>query len=153
MRLTEEGRFDFLSYYYNREGYNYLFRVGTDGICFSDNRPNLGTDYQECLRNCNHYVFLQFYNKMLADEILGNRQIIDLREEYALMDWNKIDVDTPVLVRDNEDEPWTRGYFAFYSGGQVWTFMNGSTSWSVEDPNSTHPWNFAKVADVEDDYE
>ena len=69
------------------------------------------------------------------------------------MDWNKIDVDTPVLVRDNEDEPWTRGYFAFYSGGKVYTFMNGSTSWSVEDPNFTHPWNFAKIADEEDDYE
>ena len=76
---------------------------------------------------------------------------MDLREEYALMDWTKVDVDTPVLVRDNEDEPWTRAYFAFYSGGQVWTFMSGSTSWSVEDPNLTHPWNFAKVTEEDQD--
>lgn len=153
MRLTEKGRFDFLSYYYNREGYNYLFRVGKEGICFSDNRPDLNANYNECLQSCNHYTYLGFFNKILADEILGDRQIIDLREEPGLMDWTKVDVDTPVLVRDNEDEPWTHSYFAFYSGGQVWTFMSGSTSWSVEDPNLTYPWNFAKIADEEDDYE
>ena len=104
---------------------------------------------------------------------LGNKKIIHdpkLTIKNAMMDEavkspkhyklpglniESIDVLRSVLVRDNEDEPWTHGYFAFYSGGQVWTFMSGSTSWSVEDPNFTHPWNFAKIAndEEEDDYE
>lgn len=153
MRLTEEGRFDFLSYYYNREGYNYLFRIGTDGICFSDNRPNLGRNFNECLMGCNHYTLLQFYNKELADEILGDRQIIDLREEYDLMDWTKVEVDTPVLVRNREEHEWGRRYFAKYKDGKVWTFNMGATSWSAWGGDNLTPWNLAKVADEEVDYE
>lgn len=154
MILTEEGKKEFLSLAYKREGYNYLFRVGKEGnIGFSENRPRLD-DYQSCLNGLTHYTLLGGFNRMLGDEILGpDRDVIDIREEADIMDWSRVDVDEPVLVRDNEDAPWIRGYFAFYSGGQVYTFMSGSTSWSVEDPNFTHPWKFAKIADEEDDYE
>ena len=153
MLLTEEGKKEFLSLAYKREGYNYLFRVGKEGnIGFSENRPRFVDNYQSCLNGLTHYTLLGGFNRMLGDEILGpDRDVIDIREEVDIMDWSRVDVDTPVLVRDNEDEPWTRGYFAFYSDGQVWTFRNGATSWSEEVPKSKCPWNFAKIANEEDD--
>ena len=32
------------------------------------------------------------------------------------VDWNKVAVDTPILVRDSEEEAWRKRYFAKYEG-------------------------------------
>ena len=157
MLLTEEGKKEFLSLAYKREGYNYLFRIGKLGnIGFSENRPRLG-DYQSCLNGLTHYTLLGGFNRILGDEILGpDRDVIDIREEVDIMDWSRVDVDTPVLVRDRHDQSWVRRYFAKYEQGKVWTFYQGTTSWSAWSQDNLTAWNFAKIANYEeevDDYE
>ena len=154
MFLTEDGKKYFLSLFYKREGYNYLFRIGKEGnIGFSENRPRLG-DYQSCLNGLTHYTLVGGFTRVLGNEILGpDRDVIDIREEAGIMDWSRVDVDTPVLVRDREGQEWVRRYFAMYDHDKVWTFYQGTTSWSAGDRDSLTPWNFAKIADMEDDYE
>lgn len=47
------------------------------------------------------------------------------------VDWSKVEVDTPVLVKDKENEEWKKRHFAKYEHGRVYVWNNGSTSWSA----------------------
>ena len=46
------------------------------------------------------------------------------------VDWNKVEVDTKVLVRNKTDDNWLKRHFAKYEDGKVYVFKNGRTSWS-----------------------
>ena len=46
------------------------------------------------------------------------------------VDWNKVEVDTKVLVRNKPDDNWLKRHFAKYEDGKVYVFKNGRTSWS-----------------------
>lgn len=41
-------------------------------------------------------------------------QVIDVGEYLGVVDWSKVAVDTPVLVRDFEGAKWEKRYFAFF---------------------------------------
>ena len=77
-------------------------------------------------------------------------QTLWLLEEYEEpeTDWSKVEVDTPILVRENEDEEWKRRYFATYKNGVVYAWYGGKASWT-EDVISA--WNYAKLAESEDE--
>lgn len=50
------------------------------------------------------------------------------------IDWSKVAVDTPILVRSSEEnEWWWKRYFAKYENGLVYAFNNGMTSWTAQD--------------------
>jgi hypothetical protein len=49
------------------------------------------------------------------------------------VDWSKVAVDTPILVRDHENREWTRRYFAKYEDNTVCAWSGGATSWSATD--------------------
>ena len=59
------------------------------------------------------------------------------------VDGSKVPIDTPILVRDLENEKWTKRHFAKYEGGKVYAFRNGGTSWSGCWPVC---WEQAKLA-------
>lgn len=63
------------------------------------------------------------------------------------IDWSKVPVDTPILVRDNENDKWTRRYFAKYENGQVYAWGSGVTSWSACGSYDVTPWKYAKLAE------
>ena len=72
-----------------------------------------------------------------------------LDSEYVAppVDWSKVAVDTPILVRDSEKESWRKRYFAKYYNGIVYAWGGGTTSWSAE--RSTC-WKMAKLAEGEE---
>ena len=76
-------------------------------------------------------------------------QIIWLLEDYEEpeTDWNKIEVDTPILVRADEEEAWDRRYFAKYENGHVYAWVGGCTSWTEENASA---WKYAKLAENEE---
>ena len=76
-------------------------------------------------------------------------QTIWLLGEYKEpeVDWSKVEVDTPILVRNREDEDWYRRYFAEYRDGVVYTWVNGATSWSA---TCMTEWKQAKLAESEE---
>ena len=76
-------------------------------------------------------------------------QLLWLLEEYKEpeVDWSKVAVDTPILVRDYESQQWARRYFAKYENGIIYTWDVGRTSWSADGVTT---WNFAKLAGSED---
>ena len=67
------------------------------------------------------------------------------------VDWNEVKVDTPILVRDSENEEWLKKYFAKYEDGLVYVWNLGRTSWTA--PNkSVSAWKYAKLAEPEVDW-
>ena len=74
-----------------------------------------------------------------------------LNSEYVEppVDWSKVAVDTPILVRDREKEAWRKRYFAKYENGKVYTWLGGATSWSAHRSKITD-WGMAKMAESEE---
>lgn len=73
-----------------------------------------------------------------------------LNSEYveSTVDWSKIPIDTPILVRDADNESWRKGHFAGISvTGKVGIFYNGGTSWSAAKPSDYTLWSQAKLAE------
>ena len=102
---------------------------------------------------CNQFIapYILKSDKCNLDDcgLCNMLQNIWLLEEYEEpkepeIDWNKVEVDTPTLVRNSEDEDWYRRYFAEYKDGVVYTWVNGATSWNA---TCMTEWKQAKLAD------
>lgn len=77
-------------------------------------------------------------------------QTIWLLEEYKEpeVDWSKVEVDTPILVRDYESQEWEARHFAKYKDGVIYTWDGGSTSWTSK--GNVTEWKYAKLAESEE---
>ena len=78
-------------------------------------------------------------------------QTIWLMEEYEEpkepeIDWSKVEVDTPILVRQGKNGTWLERHFAKYENGDVYAWVDGQTSWTGADKVK---WKFAKLAEDE----
>ena len=75
-------------------------------------------------------------------------QQIDIGEYLGVFDWSKVEVDTPIFVRNSIEEVWKCRYFAMYENGEVYAWQLGRTSWSNVIKNSPIAWKYAKLAEV-----
>ena len=71
--------------------------------------------------------------------------------EEPEIDWSKVEVDTPILVRDAENTEWLKKHFAKYEDGIVYVWNLGRTSWSAPNNKSVSAWQYAKL--IEDETE
>ncbi|MDY2725810.1 MAG: hypothetical protein SOV36_03205 [Anaerostipes faecalis] len=74
----------------------------------------------------------------------------EYKEPKQEVDWSKVAVDTPILVRDSEDCRWRKRYFAKYKNGKVFAWNDGKTSWTSDDGDAVW-WKYAKLADKEEE--
>lgn len=65
------------------------------------------------------------------------------------IDWTKIEVDTPILVKGLGEGKWFKRYFSRYENEKIYAWKNGATSWSAEDECATF-WRYAKLYEKED---
>ena len=83
-------------------------------------------------------------------------QTIWLLEEYKpeppKVDWNKVEVDTPILVRDSENTEWLKKHFAKYEDGIVYVWNLGRTSWTAPHDKSVSAWQYAKLIEGEKEH-
>ena len=82
-------------------------------------------------------------------------QMLWLLEEYKEpeepeVDWSKVEVDTPILVRQVEDGEWIKRHFAKYENGLVYTWKDSRTSWTSLYDNEVTGWKYAKLAESEE---
>ena len=77
--------------------------------------------------------------------------VSEYKDPAENVDWSKVPIDTPVLVREYETDKWIPRYFAGINGdGNVIAFENGATSWSDNGKNFTLSWEYAKPANPDD---
>lgn len=73
---------------------------------------------------------------------------IDKETGELKVDWDKVEIDTPILVRDFTEDRWKARHFAKYKNGKVYAWSDGVTSWSTE--GHMVMWNYAKLAENEE---
>ena len=69
--------------------------------------------------------------------------------EESEVDWSKVKVDTPLLVRNYINGEWSKRYFAKYEDGNIYAWINGRTSWNE---TGIYAWKYAKLAEPEVDW-
>lgn len=75
-------------------------------------------------------------------------EVLDIAEELGIVDWSKVKVDTPIYVRAHESNTWEKRHFAFFKDGKVYAWLNGATSWTIENTSYVFSWECAKLAEV-----
>lgn len=73
-------------------------------------------------------------------------QLIDIAEYLGIVDWSKVEVDTPIFVRNRIEDVWNCRYFAKYEDGKVYTWQLGRTSWSNVIKCEPVNWKYAELA-------
>ena len=73
-------------------------------------------------------------------------QCIDIGEYIGIVDWESVEVDTPIFVRMRSKDLWTCRHFAKYENGKVYAWIDGKTSWSNRVCDEPSYWECAKLA-------
>lgn len=117
--------------------------ISPDKLALVQGQPRIckyGIMCDECLFN-NHSFSCSY------DAI--NWLFSEYKEEKEV-DWSKVKVDTPILVRDFEKAAWERRYFAGFKDGEVYAWNGGLTSWTADDEKNVCIWKYAKLAESEE---
>lgn len=75
-------------------------------------------------------------------------QCIDIAEYLGVVDWSKVEIDTPILVKNHDEDAWEKRYFAFFEDGNVYAWISGTTSWTASVAGGATDWKYAKLAEV-----
>ena len=92
-----------------------------------------------------------FKNSKNGCYIYGCSEWLFLEYEEPEVDWSKVKVDTPILVKYFEtSNKWFKRYFAKYENGKVYAWDDGMTSWTANgEEDDTTSWDYVKLAESE----
>lgn len=143
MITDKQGREWLLQKLYD-EGWRYM--VGGDGmfIYLTKNKPLI-------IDKVYKYIGEEYTCIGKAHCILPNLEkgeVLRIAEKLGIVDWSKVKVDTPVLVKTYEQDDWQKRYFAYFKDGRVYAWLCGTTSWSADNDEDVMSWNCAKLAEV-----
>ena len=63
------------------------------------------------------------------------------------VDWSRIEIDTPIIVKMHYEIEWSKRHFAKFEKGTVFAYQNGKTSWTNE-KSLLSSWDNAKLGDA-----
>lgn len=143
MITDEQGREWLLQKLYD-DGWRYI--VGGDGtfVYVTKNKPFIFSGMYKA--NGDKYRCIEIISGTLPS--LETCDVINIAEELGIVDWSKVEIDTPVFVRDSENDVWKCRYFAKYEYEKVYTWVDGRTSWSNKIADVPVSWKYAKLAEV-----
>lgn len=146
MITDEQGREWLLQKLYE-EGWRYCVMDNYENIYLTNEKPSMYDDADEIrVSSINEYRNINVIGVMLPT--LNRNECIDIAEELGVVDWSKVAVDTPVLVKAYEQADWEKRYFAYFKDGRVYAWLCGTTSWSADNDEDVMSWNCAKLAEV-----
>lgn len=129
------------------DGWRYIVADKYDNMYLTNEKTSMFDDVDEVrISSCKKYIGIT--GVMAALPKLSANEVFSIEEELGIVDWSKVAVDTPILVRDFEDMKWGKRHFAFFKDGRVHTWDGGVTSWTCENPNCVMSWKYAKLAEV-----
>ena len=106
------------------------------------------------LKNFNNYLINCLFDEIEITKVYDLSEYAHMSLEFSTehrellwgiedeIDWNKVEVDTKVLVRDRPYNEWLKRHFAKYENGKVYVFDDGRTSWNCR--GITH-WEETKL--------
>lgn len=142
--LTQTGVTEMFQYFHKR-GLKYIF-FNPDRNVFqvSQEKPYFRNDIYMC---CDGYRenFVDGFFVLIVKDLLYGLNYIDIAEELGIVDWSAVKIDTPVLVYDNHKDFCAKRYFAKYENGKIYTWKDGTTSWTADSPNFVTEWKNAEL--------
>lgn len=146
MITDEQGREWLFQKLYD-DGWRYIVADKYDNMYLTNEKPSMFDDVDEVrISSCKKYIGIT--GVMAALLKLSANEVFDLAEELGIVDWSKVEVDTPVFVRDSENDVWKCRYFAKYEYKKVYTWVDGRTSWSNKIADVPVCWKYAQLAEV-----
>lgn len=143
--LTQDGLTAWFKECYNL-GFKYLFYNPDNGVHMLSKQEPVFRDITFMYCDGEKYPFVSYFSTLVAKDLLTDRNYIAIEDYIDVVDWSKVPVDTPILVKDNYEDCWHKRYFAKYENGVVFAFSCGSTKWSNDGDNPVH-YDEAKLAD------
>lgn len=143
MITDEQGREWLLQKLYD-DGWRYI--VGGDGtyVYITKDEPFILNGMYRA--NGSKYRCIEVINGTLPS--LEACDVMNIAGELGIVDWSKVKVDTPVFVRDSENDVWKCRYFAKYEYEKVYTWVDGRTSWSNKIADVPVSWKYVQLAEV-----
>ena len=125
------------------DGWRYIIGSNSIFIYLTKIKPLIIDGFYKC--NGEEYTCIGRTHGILPDLEIG--EVMDIADELGIIDWSKVEVDTPVLV-SNDNKEWIKRYFARYEDGNVYCWLNGKTSWTAICELSIGHWDYTKLAEV-----
>lgn len=125
------------------DGWRYIIGSNSTFIYLTKIKPLIIDGFYK--RNGEEYTCIGRTHGILPDLEIG--EVMDIADELGIIDWSKVEVDTPVLV-SNDNKEWIKRYFARYENGNVYCWLNGKTSWTAICELSIGHWDYTKLAEV-----
>lgn len=142
--LTEDGLQLFLKTIYDK-GLNYLyFDKDTGMYTASSEEPEFDDTTFIFCGGC-HSIIQGLFAKKVIEELLEFRNYIAIDEHIDCVDWENVPIDTPVYVRNNDEEDWEKRHFARFEDNKIYTWLSGTTSWTAVNKDAVFQWNYAKL--------
>lgn len=125
------------------DGWRYIIGSNSTFIYLTKIKPLIIDGFYKC--NGEEYTCIGRTHGILPDLEIGD--VMDIADELCIIDWSKVEVDTPVLV-SNDNKEWIKRYFARYEDGNVYCWLSGKTSWTAICELSIGHWDYTKLAEV-----
>lgn len=142
--ITDEQGIKWLLKKLYDDGWKYYVK-SVGGIAFVTTKRPVMNDGILDINSGGHVKCINNISKIMPQ--IERNEVLNIAEELGIVDWSKVKVDTPVLVRDFENQDWKKRYFAFFDDELIYTWDGGATSWSVKNKDAI-PWKYAKLAEV-----
>lgn len=122
----KEGRKWLLQKLYESK-YRYIYRANNHKLYVTISKPVTvdGVYYKQA--DCGLTMKLMSAICPLFDDV---RSFISISDELGIVDWSKVVVDTPILVKKIEPNIELKRHFAKFENGLVYFYDNGRTSWT-----------------------
>ena len=145
MITDKQGREWLLQKLYNN-GWCYLAMNNFDELYLTNEKPPMYDDVNQIrIGSCKKAMMATALKNILPK--LKRNECISIADELGIIDWSKVEVDTPVLV-SNDNKEWIKRYFARYEDGNVYCWLNGKTSWTAICELSIGHWDYTKLVEV-----
>lgn len=144
MITDKQGREWVLQKLYD-DGWRYIVGSLDDYVYITQREPTIVNGFFRSIGLCEIYKHIELKSVLPSLEC---GEIMNIAEELGIVDWSKVAVDTPILVRQYEQDEWEKRHFAYFKDGRVCAWLCGATSWSADYEGDTTDWNFAKLAEV-----
>lgn len=115
--ITDKQGMEWLFHKLYDAGWRYIVADNYDNIYLTNEKPVMFDDVDEVrISSCEKAMGVSAFKSILPK--LNCNECISIGEELGIIDWSKIAVDTPVFVRDSENDVWKCRYFAKYEYGK-----------------------------------
>ena len=99
------------------------------GKSFKDNEGSIWKVVSIISSNETYYDLKTNPERLVSFNYMSEIAELDFEE---VVDWSKVPVDTKILVKDREMDPWVHRHFAKYKNGEVYAWLGGKTSFTTK---------------------